>query len=126
MQGDSWQSHQLVCQHPIHTKLWKVSSNSPQLIPGVVNITFDYPIEQLLPTNTTTVINFGDGKKEKWTVPELDWTGQHVIQHEYENPGKYNVKVNMSNIVTRFIKRFQVYMTLVEKLVIELFQRSMS
>ena len=108
LQGESSTSHILVAEHPIH-KNWKIVSNSPQLIPGVVNITFMYPMDKILPTNANATIHFGDGKKEVWNVPENDWSGEHVIQHEYDKPGKYNVRVNMSNIVSRLIKRFQVY-----------------
>ena len=107
LQGESSTVHQLIAEHPIH-KNWKISSNSPQLLPGDVNFTFVYPIDKILPTNVSTIINFGDGKREVWSVPETDWTGMHVIQHEYEKSGKYNVRVNMSNIVSKLIRRFQV------------------
>lgn len=107
LQGQSSTSHQLIAEHPVH-KNWKVVSNSPQLLPGEVNFTFLYPTDKILPTNATTIIHFGDGKKLVWDVPENEWDGQYVIQHEYEKPGKYNVRVNMSNIVSNLIRRFQV------------------
>ena len=107
LQGETSTHHQLIAEHPVH-KYWKIVSNSPQLLPGYVDINFTYPIDKILPTNASTIIDFGDGKREVWPVPDTEWEGLHVVRHEYEKPGKYNVKVNMSNIVSKQIRRFQV------------------
>ncbi|CAG2103799.1 unnamed protein product, partial [Medioppia subpectinata] len=107
LQGETSTEHTLIAEHPVH-KNWKIVSNSPQLLPGFVDFNFTYPMDKIMPTNASTIIDFGDGKREVWDVPDTDWTGLHVIQHEYEKAGKYNVKVNMSNIVSKQIRRFQV------------------
>jgi PKD repeat protein len=107
LQGESSTVHVLTAEHPVH-KNWKMTSDSPKLLPGDVKFIFSYPTDKILPTNATVILTFGDGKREIWHVPEGDWSGEHIISHEYEKPGKYNVQLNMSNVVSRVIRRFQV------------------
>lgn len=71
-----------------------------------------YPPDKVLPTNATAIINYGDGKKEIWTIPESNFSGEYVFEHEYAKSGKYNVHLNISNIVTTVIRRIQVTYTL--------------
>lgn len=107
LQGNSSASHRLIAQHPI-LKYWKLTSNSPQLLPGTVKFSISYPPEKTLPTNATATLNYGDGKHESWQIEETGWTGEQIFEHEYLKPGKYKVHLNISNTVTTVIRRIQV------------------
>lgn len=94
-------------------KQWKVSSDSPKLLPEPVKFTVSYPEELQLPTNASLFINFGDGKRHIWRIPEdsEEWTGEYETTHVYQKSGLFNVDVEISNTVSRIKKRFQVIPT---------------
>ena len=96
-------------ENPI-LKLWKITSNSPRLLPDPLKFVVSYPEESILPTNATLVISFGDGKRFSWRIPENseDWNGEYEILHVYDKSGIYKVDVEISNTVSKLKKRFQV------------------
>lgn len=107
MQGNASASHVLIAEHPV-LKEWKLTSNSPQLIPGSVKFVVSYPREKILPTNATAILSYGDGQKSTWLISESEWTGEQIFQHEYTKSGKYNVFLNISNVITSIPRRMQV------------------
>lgn len=109
LQGNTSAEHEIVVEHPV-LKYWKLTNNSPKLLPEPVKFTLSYPEEQILPTNATMIINFGDTKRHIWKVPEdaEDWTGEYEVSHVYEKSGVFNVDVEILNVVSKLPRRFQV------------------
>lgn len=109
LQGNTSAEHEIVVEHPV-LKFWKLTNNSPKLLPEPVKFTLTYPEENILPTNATVIIQFGDKKRHIWRVPEdaEDWNGEFSVEHVYDRTGLYNVDVEISNVVSKMQKRFQV------------------
>lgn len=109
LQGNTTAEHEIIVEHPV-LKHWKVNSDSPKLLPSPVKFSLSYPEDKILPTNATAFISFGDGRRHLWKVPEAveDWTGEMEVLHVYEKSGLFNVEVEISNVVSKLQKRFQV------------------
>lgn len=110
LQGNTSAEHEIVVEHPVLGKQWKLTNNSPKLLPEAVRFGLSYPEEFILPSNATLLLNFGDNKRHIWKIPEYheDWSGEYEISHVYEKSGVYNVIVEISNVVSKIQKQFQV------------------
>ena len=113
LQGNTTEQHEIIVEHPV-IKFWKLTNDSPKLLPEAVKFVLSYPEDQILPTNATVIINFGDGRQHIWKIPEAqeDWTGEYEISHVYEKSGLFNVDIEISNVVSKLQRRFQVSLLL--------------
>jgi len=129
IQSDLSSKHTIVIQHPIN-KEWKLSSTAPQLLPGLVNFTLTYPVDEApLPTDASLEIFYGDGFTEKYPVDRglKQWIKPGVLffQHEFPKSGKYRTMFTLTNLVsTLTLKKESFVMRRIQGLSVEMKHKS--